>query len=285
MLKHKIMIGVFEYLGSCAATMAIVWQIFDRTDKGLGDSVKQRLSKWLRRIELPDRDQYVDWRSAFLNSIDILFGKRPFSFRFIFRSVIASVASLVVAGFLASSILAGLGQINYFSDIITNSNNITTLVTMFLFVNFIIDYVSLLQTRKIFDLLGNFTGIYSTAACFIIDLFATLLIFLLPTLLLWRINLTAIILIDAKALTSIDVTIFVAVICLCSTFFTTICVWIFAVSAGIIRTIGLLGPYWIYLRDNILGVDERPVHALGLVANMLVVVVYLIVGIVLVVTA
>jgi hypothetical protein len=112
-------------------------------DAALNDDSRFKLSMWL--VDVPGDEQIDAWASVFPNLIDSIFGPKALSWKFFFRSCIASILAIVI---LTSSMLLLEGSSwfeneEYFKAVLTFE-----LIAAFI-VNLVPDYFSIVISRFI----------------------------------------------------------------------------------------------------------------------------------------
>src|SRR4051812_21709530 len=81
-------------IGTIPAAAYSVAKTFDWFEKKINESARRAIRKWLQN---PNVSMYVgSWTAAMSDVIDRVFGKSPFSWRFILRSCAASLIAVAV---------------------------------------------------------------------------------------------------------------------------------------------------------------------------------------------
>src|ERR1700733_5493363 len=107
-------------------------------------SDESRVTLWYHLADLPSDERIDSWTSVFPKLIDTVFGRKALSWKFLFRSYIASLLSVVIVGLFYYR-FASRGYIN--QEVSTFI--LTLLVPGSLCVNIIPDYLSILVSRMI----------------------------------------------------------------------------------------------------------------------------------------
>jgi len=140
MLETLLKSPFFQFFTVWIPLTTFVWWFFDKFEESSSKERKKALTLWLKNDKTID----VEWTSIFIRLFDSIFGKRPFSWSFFYRSCLVSGICLTFSSLIiyfsfpeATSILKPEASLVY----------AILMVFLGLFVNFIPDYISLVETR------------------------------------------------------------------------------------------------------------------------------------------
>jgi len=236
-------------------------------------SEKGRVALSLKLANVPEDHDIDSWAAIFPNLIDKIFGRKAFSFKFFLRSSVASFIAL----FLVKLIEARLTR-----TVLADAFNVASVsdTALFgLFCNCIPDYLSLLISRAIVRSMAKNPSAVRVSALLVADtlltgLVAFIVVFVgiqtyiyfrwgygplsdyIPmniwpedTLLLLQLN-------SAKS------------ILFYGSFFTSIWVWLYVLSIGLIRLAHKIRFVWVKIVPY-LDIEKKPLVAIGRVAGLL----------------
>lgn len=143
------LLGQFAPLLKGASFVAIVTGVakgFEWVDGGMGQAGRRRLSQWLTNV--PGDEQIDAWAQVFPNLIDRVFGPKALSWKFFFRSCIASFIAVVVVFAIFATHYGFFWLLEQTATGGTFQSLFTYFVTALL-VNCIPDYLSIVISRFI----------------------------------------------------------------------------------------------------------------------------------------
>ncbi|MFX1453072.1 MAG: hypothetical protein ACFFCM_19715 [Promethearchaeota archaeon] len=289
---------LISYVASWVATIAGIWFLFDKSEETINDETRNKISQWLKNLDLKGPSK--NWPDHFLKTFDSIFGKRHFSFKCFFRSCVASYLSANIMFFCIFAFNPKLFH-NVFSEIFL----VVVLAVMSWtaifspFINFIPDYFSLLESRYTIKLMSLKPSIDRITIFLILDFIFTLSIVIITfyfiylfiinysdpgsinafkkmgfnKFLIFTINLQ---LIDGEQYGNSGGIIFFLQPFFFSTFFTSIWVWLFAISGYTVKFLEYAG-YSINHTLKYLDIDNKPLRSMGLVTIMLVSIIFAII--------
>lgn len=155
-------------LGFGGAVLALFW----KSEEVASPAAKTAIANWLRGLDLGEALER--WPTAFIHIFDRLFGERHFSLACFLRSCIASIISVVLMAFVFVSlrgyeaIFAGLFSKDSLAEVIE------IFLLLALGVNLLVDYVSLLETRYLLNIIARQKSALITAALLLLDLVLTI---------------------------------------------------------------------------------------------------------------
>jgi hypothetical protein len=148
---------------------------FEWFEPVLGEDAQLRLSRWLTNV--PGDEQIDAWAGVFPNLIDRVFGPKALSWKFFFRSCVASViavTALFILGFLV------LGERGLLKDIADLGASLVRLIGLTFFLalldNCIPDYLSVIISRFIVRLMAKRPDVERVALYLLLDTALTLLL-------------------------------------------------------------------------------------------------------------
>lgn len=272
------------YLTSWACVIATIWFLFEKTEDTVNTVTKASISAWLKNMNAGK--DILNWPQQFSIIFDHIFGKNFLSRRFFFCSCIASTA----ASLIFFSIWAG-SHLNFLQYCLQNSIllNASTAAFLTVILNYIPDYVSLMESRWIIQKMARssalwylpllFLDVILTAGIWILWLFMMLVLFevyrpdgslISPTYTQMVDIINNAIFFTAKR--SNEMSTFG--IYFYSTFFTSIWVWMYAASGLTVKLVVLI-------MNNVnrllcfLDIENRPIKSMGMIAMLMVTIAYL----------
>ncbi len=294
---------LFAYILAWFGFMGGIWALFDRAETVATGDARDAVSRWLHNLDLTR--SLPNWPAAFAALFDYVFGKRHFSRGCFYRSCIASLVSVV----LVTLVWVALRPEEFSAFI--QSWTLATLsfgVLVVMFINFIPDYFSLLESRYVIQWVAAKATTIRIVVSLVIDFAATLVIFFVAVAIFiavmelirpavrphiaWDMNQWSAVAgtirdffsislrqwKDFVSLHSVMEGMPAAGIALYSTFFTSVWVWLYALSGSGVKLLNYLGVGIGWLR-KILDINDKPIRSLGFVSMLLVTVVFMIVPI------
>lgn len=273
---------ILAYVGLWAAVTGGVWTLFARIETVISPEARTAVSRWLRNLDLAGA--LPNWPAAFAVVFDRVFGERHFSWRCFSRSCVASYAGVLIVT-LIWGVLRPTQFTAFFEDADTSYLFLFPLFTGIL--NVVPDYCSLLETRYVIRWMSRERSVVRILGFLAIDFAFTLAIasgawFLMymgfsffvggPDLdveymfIVWKEGLIL------SAGSSEDITLGIF---LYSTFFTSVWVWLYALSGLIVKLGQYLGLGFSWLRA-ILDIENKPLRSMGMVLNILITILFLI---------
>jgi len=268
------------YAASWVTITGGIWLLFERAEVVVTPETKAAISRWLRNLD--PTTAFPNWPATFAAVFDRIFGERHLSSRCFWRSCAASFISVVIVTLFWAAL-----RPHQFAKFVKDANYIF-LVLIFVaavYLNFIPDYLSLLESRYIIRLMSKTHSMIRVLAYFAFDLVVSAAI-ILGAFITWLapylflsdeplFNSFLSVLLHLLLLSSLSEGLPSFGICFYSTFFTSVWVWLYASSGLVVRLGQYLG---ISLRGlkMILDIDKKPLRSMGLVAMLLVTLVYVV---------
>lgn len=177
-------------LAALGGIYGIIWTLSDRADKTLRAEAKQALVRWLKTLSLSSAISQAP--SAFTETFDAVFGSRVVSLRFLVRSVVLSLAVLLVAllVWLALSydnLLQSVQQYNpepghargSFDDLmhVSARESVVYGLAWAFSINLVVDYISLAKSRRLMSIMQRKPSVSSLAKYYGADLVATVALY------------------------------------------------------------------------------------------------------------
>lgn len=273
-------VSFFTLAGWFALICGVKW-LFDYAESVISAETRVRVAKWIR-----SRDPLAvlqAWPATFGEMFDSIFGRRHLSLRCFWRSWAASVTSVLIVGVFY------IGRHwEYHQTFVWNllGSSVWTPIVLFTIVlNCIPDYVSLLKTRWLMGRMAAATPLPRLARMLVLDLALTACIAVcavyFANIAMWGLFgpwsgeelafamfLARGWLLSAVTFRSETAAWFYA------TFFTSAWLWVYVVSAFVLRVARLA--LWI---GGTLDIDSKPLAAIGFVAALLLTAVLATVGV------
>lgn len=287
MTVPPLLIYIAAFLGFARG---IYW-LFEKAEDLLNKEAVHAISQRLQGLD--PGEQVKNWPDAFAKAFDVVFGDRTLSWKRVWRSSLASLAAITIMFAIAWSVMADAFRVE-FADALGRGGGALEPALFVLFVGGMInvapDYLSLAESRWVIQRIQRTDKSLAVAYLLVLDFIITFLIFALGLAVLATVASPFLRsswpglegyshlftdLIDAATFSSPDgpmISVF-----LYSTFFTSIWVWLFALSTFIVRGANLL--------DRNLGRfnrwfdAEKPLRALGFVSCLLVTLAFLVGGV------
>lgn len=272
---HPIII----YCASWFVSMAGVWALFERAETVASTEVKVAISNWLRNIDIAGAEQ---WPSMFARMFDRVFGKRHLSFRCFFRSAFVSLTSVVLL-----TLIWIATHPDRVKEIFVDPGPGVFIAFGFvgLCLNLFPDYLSLLKSRIIIHYMGFrssnvrivmllITDFLATG--FIVVMAVTALVFIFVTWgqepeFLWSDIWNVVI--GGFGFSRSEFSVYG--VFFYSTYFTSLWVWLYALSGFLLKLTRYFG-VTINMLKKFLDIDNKPIRSIGFVSMLLVTVVYII---------
>lgn len=284
------------WLAAWLATVGGVWTLFARADSVLRRANKVGIARTLRHTitvgrRLPRHEVVQNWPEVFGEIFDAVFGERHFTWACFFRSSLASSASVVIVGLLYFAVYGDSTLLEEFDRLGGSSipENLISAALLgsflaalysaafafcFICINLIPDYLSLLETRQIIRWMSRAKRPEAIAAFLALDIVATAAIALGGLLVLSEVVFA----LDGgrylpdtgwqtfRVLLQRQFPFGFVSIFFYSAFFTSVWTWLYAVSLSLLELV----PRWLIWIDRLVDIDRKPLEALGLVAAILV---------------
>jgi hypothetical protein len=270
-----------------------VKKFFKEVEDELADSVKQRMAQWLLR---PRTTPFQSWSSTFIDMFDTVFTSRHYSLKCFLRSCLASYAAVAITGLLWLVFRVPLMMI-FGRARVGAAGSLWMFLGFALFANVFPDYLSLLKTRKLLSLMRNsgalrrmfllvldFTIAYIIATVTTVIAFTFMFAFyapLQPGISRWSYEFTFSHLggffwqMLSYHLFSLRVPrwgVF-SVMWFIPAFFASIWVWLYVGSGVLVRAVHHLDSVRV-LMSRILNVENGPLRSVGLIAGLILALIY-----------
>ncbi len=285
------------YIAAWLGLIGGVWGIFERAETVIKDDLRRQISTWLKSDFSEKIDS--DLPSMFINIFDNIFGKKHLSFKCFFRSCIVSIIAVIIMSFIFQAVTHFYSP-SVFKELYSGILLIILWIFILFFgaiLNFIPDYLSLLETRLVINKMRG-KHFFSQINFLFIDILLTIAIFFCSALILLSTFTTirikdffSIKFIMLLCLTVKDLILFwnessilpsgillltLLPIFLYSTFFTSVWVWLYFGSSMIVKLLRFIG-----LSINRIGfvfdVDEKPLRSLGFVCIIGITIIFIII--------
>lgn len=291
-----VIVGYLAKLGPGVLVPASFLYLFAKLDGWVSPAFRHWLSGHLRTLETPRPSRR--WAMTFLILFRKVFGRKALSWRFFGLSCSASSVGVVVMTIIWELLYPGtLGSIFEIAASIERRGELRILILWAMLpviLNFLPDYISLIETRIILSLLKNIRG-WKVIVLIISDILLTLLIFLIVgvgifnVLVIYIIGINNFLQVDHDvtfayylyfmlhqfydtAVNAVSESVFEprgkpipAGIFLYTTFFTSVWIWLYVASLGLFRLFALAGPV-LKAVQFVLPIGERPLFSIGVVA-------------------
>ena len=128
-----------------------VWFLFKITDKTLNETTRKTITDWLNNAELPVGVE--NWPNWFIAGFDEVFGRRHFSIRCFLMSCIVSLCFSFILFLVWIPHRQDVGIFGY--PLLAMFSDYTALIFLYMlvFLNLLPDYLSLLETRYVLQLM------------------------------------------------------------------------------------------------------------------------------------
>lgn len=277
----------FSFIIIIGTIVSIVFCFFEFVQKSASKNILEKIAAWIKGVELPDAD---NWKNTLLNLFDTIFGPRVFKKTFFKRSCIATAISIL----LTEVILA----IVFFFIVALTEDDSKGFVAILIFlsfafipaftVNFLPDYLSLIETKLCIKEMALYSSAKALVFFIFLDFFLTTAIYLLylsvvgatvgilSQLELFKFKVPYI---EQNVSSAIGMWVFLgALIGVFSTYLTSIWIWLYGFSGLLLKFLYGLGGPILWLRDNFLDIDEKPIRSLGIVCSIILLIILMSVG-------
>lgn len=281
---------IVAYIASWLGILGAIRALFGYIEGQLESDAKSKLAKWIANLDLARA--VSGWPESFVAIFDSVFGKRHFSWRCFARSSLASVVAVIILFCIVAAIhpeqIAG----------IFNQPDMPPVLVVVIYLavsNIITDYMSLLETRALLQWLHARANMTRTIGIVILDFIATgtiwfvmfpISIAIFGSVAEWRIPSLADIetvisivwLEDSLAMFTLETkgAQITTGIFFYSTYFTSIWVWLYVTAAVFAATGKFLGKWFRFFR-SIFKLTVNPLQFLGIMASIVVTLIYLII--------
>ncbi len=283
------------YIASWLGVTGGIWALFERAEAALSTEAKASISRWLQNLE--PGTALAHWPIGFAAAFDSVFGTRHFTRRCFARSCVASVASV----FIVSLVYIARKQ-GEFVIVEQQATMRVHPVEFFLYavvgasiLNFLPDYLSLLETRYVIHLMSRARSTSRLVTLLMIDLAATATIFLgalLAIAILMQLGVysglpestrpSLHVVIWSRITAAVSDYLFEQTVYLSgilgiyfyAAFFTSVWAWLYALSTFAVRLVEYLG-LGISRLKLLLDIKEKPLRSIGFVSNIFVTLMYL----------
>jgi hypothetical protein len=264
---------------SVIAVVIAVAKSFEWLDGMVSDRGREALTHWLSNA--PDDAKIDSWATIFPKLIDRVFGTRAWSLKFLFRSCVASVIAVTTVTILFYVVVESHRGQTTFGIYLFGGLILGTIANCFP------DYLSLLVTRTIVRLLEKNPMIVRTGILLIVDTLLTAIvaevaIYCLLVLIVGAIGLIAkhSLALLLGFLTPMMFYKFMLIpfhrafytnlfcIFVYSAFFTSVWLWLYVISIGVIRIAHRVRFLWVRLLP-FLDIEKKPIVAIGRVAGLI----------------
>lgn len=267
-----------------------IWFLFVKLEETLRPEIKTDISNWLSNLN-PEK-KLANWPTAFASIFDGIFGKKHFSWRCFSRSCIASILAVLMLTILWWA-LNPEGFYGYFYRFGFDSlvGSLVLYILLSFCFNLIPDYFSLLETRYIIGKLRNVHSTPKIIIFLVIDLVATVFIFLVGaaigiaiiTIIYGQDNyeetLTGFMGMFLSGITMDVSNDYIPVnmgVWFYSTFFTSVWIYLYVISGMIVKAGSFIGILASCIR-KIFDIDKKPLRSMGYVSIAFVSLAFLIV--------
>ncbi|NIR86336.1 hypothetical protein GWO13_01720, partial [Candidatus Bathyarchaeota archaeon] len=237
-------------VGTFLAFCGFIYKLFEKGDDLINDDAKQQLKSWILRLKPTEKMQ--NWPSTFAHWFDRVFGEKHLSWRCFFRSCLASLVAVVLVTLVWAAlrpqelrlILKGFWLAPSMLKLTQN------ILFYFLVLNLLPDYVSLLETRYMIKLMAKSNSVIRHITLLVLDAVVTMFIAAVLPLLLALFSVSMVsaqpislqtYLAEVLPLTSNSLIIgfgapFLA-ICFYTAFLTSVWIWLYALSAVLLKVL------------------------------------------------
>ncbi|MCI0483426.1 MAG: hypothetical protein L0Y78_02465 [candidate division NC10 bacterium] len=281
---------LFLYVTSWAAVTGGVWALFERAETVASPETKAVISRWLRNLD--PAGTVSSWPATFAAVFDHVFGEHHLSWRCFGRSCVVSLLSVAIL----LAVWGALRPAEFLAFIKTDNPRATQgFFFGFVILNLIPDYLSLLESRYVLRWMVRAHSTFRILAFLALDLVATVAIAVV-SLVCFR---GLIVLIDppgirmlplseglsrylrSASILSVAASGFVSPgVSFYSTLFTSVWVWLYALSGAAVRVSEHMGIGLNRMR-GLLDIENKPLRCLGFVSIIFVTLVYLLAALIL----
>ena len=274
-----------SYILAWLGTIGGIWTLFCSTETVLNDQQRSKISNWLLTDDY--KKALRDWPTLFILIFDTLFHKKHFTWKCFKRSSLAS-AFLVL---IMASIITSLHGQNIWDNGVFPSMGLPFSTVYFLIFtvvfNFLPDYLSLFETRKLVQLMTRTTPVLFPVIL-LLDIFFTLILFTLflflgiylvtnvifhwsePTSKIWlvikRMLPEALSFWNKSESSTLGVWLY-------SSFFTSVWLWLFSVGFIVSKLLLLTFRFFKWF-NRIFNVEEKPLQVMGFIFMIIATVIF-----------
>jgi hypothetical protein len=277
---------VLSFIGSWIGIAGFVWVLFERADKVMKQDAKEKISIFL--INFDFKKKINTFPEYFISIFDSIFGDKHFSIKCIMRSCFSSLLSLLLICLFQISI----------SEIPEYDKEAYIILPIYIFflgilINFIPDYISLLETRYLISLVSKKKPKNIIFILIFFDIFlSTIIIFfgiqlynslkyifhVIPDerTMLWMLifNLGSLPESYFECLTYLLSFDSVYSLFFYSTFFTSVWLWVYSISVFIAPPLAKICSKWYWLLNNFFDIANKPILSLGWISSMIVTLIF-----------
>jgi hypothetical protein len=264
-----------------------IWKLFERVDKVANADARHETAQWLNNVDIGG--PVNRFAASFAHAFDSVFGARHFSWKCFYRSCLASM--------IWSSVLFLFWGATHPHDLRQNgvSDYLTWWIIMTGASNLIPDYLSLLKTRYLIKMCQRSESPWRVVLLVLGDAVLSAIIAFAAIILGFHFlagekNVFVEMWEAAKELTSDDYgqilrmqseDLLIATlpsfgIWYYTNFFSSVWLWLYGLSALLIRVGGDLGYGWMFVRRR-MDIDKQPFMALAVVCISIVTIVYMVI--------
>ena len=267
------------YAASWVAITGGVWALFERAETVASDEARTAVSRWMKNLD--PAGTLATWPETFAAVFDRVFGERHLSWKCFLRSCIASIVAVIIVTLLWAGLRPG-----EFTAFLQGEEIAFMLFIILLFagiINLIPDYLSLLESRYVIRWMIDKQSQVPTFAFLAIDFVATGAIgliahFVFLVLTPWGFSAAEFFSIFQEHVLPLSASVSgepAGGIWFYSTFFTSVWVWLYALSGLTVKLAQYLGVGLGFLK-RFVNIDDKPLRSLGFVSMLLITLVYLI---------
>jgi len=281
---------LLTYVVAWGGTILAIWFLFEKAEEVLTDDMRGATSRWL--MNLKSAGESSNWQVIFVSVFDRLFGSNHFSWRCISRSCIASFVTVVLLT-LIWGVVEPSGFRFFFRQFWHGAFLFIIILTIS--INFIADYLSLLETRCLIQWMRGYDSFLAILAFLVMDIVATTAIFIIglslhqllllgaePMSILVNISDIQRYLEKLTTMTSSTVKLEGHLafspplgIWFYSTFFTSIWIWVFALAGLFFKIARFFGGGVMHL-GRVIDIEKKPLRSMGFVSIVLVSLLFLV---------
>jgi len=255
--------------------LPLIYCFFEKLEDIVTNETKHNLSEWLYSLNRKSKS-YNKWPLLFIKIFDDLFGKKHFTLNCFMRSSIASFFAVLILFIVWVTLKPNQG-----ASFLNNGQILYSFGTFFS-INFVIDYISLLETRHIIYLMTKAKNKYPIMILLLVDFLLTSIIgitaWIIFELLVFNVSFSAIykkfITLVLQFNTEIEGHPSFGIF-FYSSYLTSIWVWFFCISTLIFKFISKHKYYNIYNFDKIIDVKNKPLRTVGIFSCLIVSIIYL----------
>lgn len=267
------MTETLAYIATVGTTVALIWFLFEKAEETINPDVKKEISTWL--LSLHERELPVRWITNFSTVFDSVFGEKHFTWKCFTRSSIASICAMIIMQ------LFWIFYDPEAAKAFFNKDNLSIFVVvqviLFITINIIPDYFSLLETRTILRWMPD--NQLSVITLLLIDLLFTTLIALLSLVATYsayiiyvggEIKIIDIVYIKDSAIQfkPFITSGYTPGVFFYTTFLTSIWIWLYIISGIIIKGSVALGSGW-FTFVRVFDISDKPIRSLGFVSSFI----------------